>query len=403
MARADIKTWLSLDEWGKILGINPLSLNQLFSTNLFPNNNCEGVFFSEAFNNSDRVSRYDLALAIQAAEQEISQEVGFNLLPDWTYDERLAYPRPGQPGFFGAWGTNPQGYYKTVEALRGKLISGGVKAKTLIQAGATVTRTDVDVDNYAETATVIVATTLTDINEIHAYYPAQSGSDLWEIRPISVAISGGFATITFKSWQISAANQQGSLDPQPMDAALPASYETTVDVYRVYNDPASQVTFLWEGGGCGTCAACQFGTQDGCFHLRDARIGILAPAPGTWSASTSEFTSTEWSVCREPDQVKLYYYSGNIDYTLPRPYVEMSPYWKNAVAFYAASKLDRPVCGCSNVGEYIEKWRRDAMLSSEPLGNMTITPEFASNRLGTSAGALYAYRRIHQNGIRVNK
>lgn len=403
MARADIITWLPLEDFFRILGINPLAANQLFSNTLFPNNNCEGVMFQNAWNHSDRLSRNDIAYAIQAAEREIAQEVGYSLIPDWTIDERLTYPRSGTPGYFGSWGTNPQGQYKSVEALRGHLISGGVRAKTLIQAGVAVVRTDTDVDNYNETATVIVATTITDTNEIHLYYPAKSGHDHWEVRPITVSISGGFATITFKSWQIVAANQQDALDAQPLEAEDNSNYETTVDVYRVYNDPSTQVQFMWEGGGCGSCPACEFGTQYGCFHLRDPRLGMLAPTPGTWNSSTSEFDCAEWSVCREPDQVRLYYYSGWRDQSSTRPYVEMPPYWKNAVAFYAASKLDRSTCGCNNVQVYIEKFRRDAMFSSQEDGNFVITPEFAANRLGTSVGALYAYRRIHQSGLRVTK
>lgn len=404
MARSDTVTWLPLDRWAQIMGFNPLHFSQLFSNTLFPNNTCDGVTFQDAWQHSDRVGRNEIAQAIQQAEQEIAREVGYNLLPDWSIDERLPYPHAGQPAPWMGTGLNSIGYLKSIEALRGHLISGGIRAKTLIQAGAAVVRTDVDTDQYAETCTVTVPTTVTDINEIHAYYPAKSGSDGWEIRPIQVTISGGNAQIVFKAWQIVAANQLDALDAQPLDAALAGSYETTVDIYRVYNDPSVQVQFLWENGGtCGACCACQLGTQDGCFHLRDPRIGFLVPAPGTWDASEQEFTATEWSACREPDQIRLYYYSGNRDNHLARPYADMSPYWEYVVAYYAASKIDRAVCGCSNVAEQIEKWRRDALFSSEAMGNMVTTPEFAANRLGTSMGALYAYRRIHQNGVRVNK
>lgn len=404
MARAEVVTWLSLDRWATIMGISPLSFNQLNSPTLYRNTTCGDVFFQNSWMHSDRVGRDDVARAIQEAEQEIAQEVGYGLLPDWTYAERLPYPRPGQPGVFNIWGTNPQGYFKSIEALRGHIISGGIKAKSLVQAGVTFVRTDADVDGYAETCTALVPTTLTDAGEIHLYYPAQNGDDAWEIRPIKVNISGGIATIIFKSWQVAAANQMDALDAQPLDADIPGSYETTVDVYRVYNDPSVQVQFLWENGGiCGQCVACQFGTQNGCFHLRDTRVGVLVPSPGTWDSSSQSFTMAEWSACREPDQVKLYYYSGNIDWKLQRPYTDVGSYWETAIAYFAASKLDRAVCGCSNVSEQIEKWRKDQMFSSLADGGLQVTPEFAANRLGTSAGAFYAYRRIHQNGIHVNK
>jgi len=406
MARANIKTWLGLDEWAQIIGIDPLAFNQLSSATLRRNNTCGDIFFQYDWGHSDRIGRETIAMAIQAAEQEISREVGFNLLPDWTVDERLMYPRPALPELYNAYGVNPRWQLKSVEALRGYLISGGLKSKALLQAGVAVVRTDLDVDGYTETCTVTIPITTTDTNEVRAYYPSQNGDDGWEIKPIKVAISGGFATITFKAWQIVKGNEFESLNPEPLDADDAASYETTIDIYRVYNDPSTQVQFLWENGApncCGTCAACQLGTQWGCFHLRDARMGFMVPAPATWDADTSEFVSAEWSACREPDQARFWYLSGYRDYTLPRPYAELSNYWKYAVAYFAASKFDRPVCGCSNVNQFIDKWRRDAAYSSQQEGGFTVTSEQASNRLGTSAGALYAWRRIQANGVRINK
>lgn len=403
---ANCKTWLSLDEWAQIIGINPLHFNGLTST-LIPNNVCGEVFFQYSWQHSDRVGREDICMAIKQAEDEISKEAGFNLMPDWTVAERLNYARPSTPEAFGFGGTNPRGLFKSVELPRGYLISGGVRTKSLIQAGAAVARQDLDTDQFQETCTVTVSTTVTDINEIHAYYPSQSGDDCWEIRPISVNISGGVATIVFKVWQIVAANQKARFDPEPLDAADAHSFETRIDVYRVYNNPASQLQFLWEGDysgwACGTCTACQLSTQTGCFHMRDQRMGFIVPAPGSWNSSSQQFDGAEWSVCRDPDQLRAWYYSGYIDQSLPRPYAEMSPYWKYAVAFYAASLLDRPVCGCSNIKEFIDRWRMDAMFNADKNLSINVPIDLLSNRLGTTAGAIYAYKRVHQNGVRVNK
>jgi len=195
-------------------------------------------------------------------------------------------------------------------------------------------------------------------------------------------------------------------DIDPLDADVAGSYESFVDVYRVYNDPATQLQFMWEdapGNCCGTCTACQFSTQAGCFHLRDPRMGFVVPVAATWDADTEAFVSQEFSACREPDQIRLWYYSGYQDQRLSRPKAELSPYWETAVAYYAASKFERPVCGCSNVNQFVEKWRRDAAYTSASEGGITMTAEQASNRLRTSVGALYAWRRVQQNGVRVNK
>lgn len=404
MARSDIKTWLSLDEFAQIIGINPLNFNQLTSTHLPQNTVCGDIFFQYAWQHSDRVGRDDIAMAISQAEQDIAREVGFNLVPDWTLEERLAYPRPSPSELYGT-GVNTRWQLKSVEALRGHIISGGQRIKTLLAANAIVVKTDADGDGYDEFCTVTTAITTTDINEVHIYYPNKSGADGWEIRPIKVSISGGFATITFRSWQIPKATAlEDVLDAQPLDGDLVASYETLVDVYRVYNFVSPQVQFLWEGGPncCGTCVACQLGTQDGCFHLRDARMGVLVPSPATYDDRTGDWTGTDWTACREPDQVRLWYYSGWRNQNLLRPYVELDPYWKYAIAYYAASKFERPVCGCSNVNQFIDKWRMDAAFASDA-GSFTTTAEIAANRLGTTMGALYAYRAIQKLGVRVNK
>jgi hypothetical protein len=404
MARSDVVTWLPLDDFAKIIGLNPLNFNQLYSQTLHQNNVCGETFFQYSWQHSDRVGREDIAQAIQQAEQEIAREVGYNLIPDWTIEERLQYPQPSRPELFGN-GMNVRWQPKSVELPRGMVISGGVRAKSVIEAGAAVVRSDNDGDNYDETCTVTVATTVTDANEIRAYYPGKSAADGWEIKPITVSFSGGNVVVTFKAWQIAAANQMDALNAEPLDADDPNSYETTVDIYRVYNDPATQAQFLWENNNncCGTCAACLLSTQAACFHLRDSRMGFAVPTPATWDSDSESFTTQYFSACREPDQVRFWYLSGYQDMNLARPRVEMSHYWKYAVAYFAASKFERPVCGCSNVNQFIEKWRRDAAFSNESEGGFTITAEQAANRLGTSMGALYAWRRIQQNGVRVHK
>lgn len=345
-------------------------------------------------------------MAIQQAEMNIAREAGFNLMPDWTVGERLAYPHPVVPGAFGST-LNPNWMNKSVELGRGHIISGGVKTKTLIDDGVAVTRQDDDVDGYAETCVVNVNTTVTDVNEIRAFYPAKSGDDSWEIRPIRVTISGGVANIQFYAWQIAAANQMDALNAKALDAHAAGSYETTIDVYRVYNDPQTQVQFLWEQcedgeSCCGGCVACQFGSQNGCFHLRDQRMGFAVPTPGTWDSTDEEFDYQEWTACREPDQVRFWYYSGYRDMNLTRHDVELAAYWEYAVAYYACSLFERPVCGCSNVNQFVEKWRTDIAFSSEA-GSYVNTPEMLGNKLGTSVGAIYAWKRIQQNGMKVNK
>lgn len=407
MARSNVLTWLSLDRWAEIIGIFPLHFNGLDSNTIKPNNVCGEVFFQYSWQHSDRVGRDDIAMAIQAAEREIAAEVGYNLMPDWTEEERLTYPQPFVPGTYNLFGMNARAMLNSVELPRGWIISGGVRQQTVLQYAAAVVRSDVDGDGYSELCTVTVPTTVTLADEITIYFAGHNGESEWEIRPINVTLSGGNATITFKSWQIPDQTSFDTLNPQPLDADLAASYETTVDVFRTYNDPSTQVQFMWENTPgvdcCGTCSACQFGTQAGCFHLRDARLGFAVPAPATWDSREQAFTEAEWSACRGPDQIRFWYYSGFRNPRLARPLVTMDPYWEYAVAYYAASKLDRPVCGCSNVNQFIDRWRRDLLINKNDDATFNVTPEMLGNKLGTTMGGLYAWKRCHQNGIRVSK
>src|SRR3990172_3356287 len=96
---------------------------------------------------SDRIGRNTIAMAIQAAEQEISAEAGFNVMPDWTVQERLTYPQPAVPGMYGD-AMNPRWMFKSVELRKGHVISGGVRTKTLIQAGAAVVRSDAKPESF---------------------------------------------------------------------------------------------------------------------------------------------------------------------------------------------------------------------------------------------------------------
>lgn len=409
MARADTPTWLPLDEFFTIIGMNPLHANGLDS-NLFHNTVCGEQMFQFAWQHSDRIGRDDIARAIREAELEISALAGFNLLPDWTVEERLEYPQPAVPGVWNMGGTNLRGQFMSVELRKGWIISGGVRAKTVIQAGAAIVRTDDNGDGFQENCTVTVPTTVTDANDIRIYYPGKSGEDSWEIRPIKVTLSGGNAIIRFKIWQVVDAEAMDDvLDAQPLDADVAANFETAVDIYRVYNDPGTQVQFMWENGGpydCCTddCNACEFSTQAGCLHNRiDDRLGIVVPAPASWSVADQAFTSQDWTECRAPDQVRFWYYSGWQDKSLARPKVELAHEWKTAIAYYAASKFDRPVCGCSNVSQFIDKWRRDAAFSSAEEGGWTMTPELLGNKLGTTMGALYAYRTLHKPGHMIIK
>lgn len=409
MARADTLTWLSIDRYAAIMGINPLVINGVTST-VINASLCNDIWYQYAYQRSNQVSREDLAQAIQDAERQIANYVGYNLLPDWIVDERQPTVRPARRELYGAAGLNFRGQAKSVTVKKGYVVSGGIKAWTLIDDAAAIVYSDADGDGYDETATVTVTTTVSAC-EIRAFFPVTqigaslAGSDKWEIRPIKVTKSGNTATITFRREQVPLPDLWEALNASSIDGDVDANFLTTVDVYRVYNDPQQQVYFLWEQPDCSLCsgsgcAACEQATQTGCLTVRDTRLGILAYNPAEWDSTDEEFDSAEYTECREPDRLRLWYYAGWTDESLTCPRTTLDPYWERAVAYYATALLDRQFCDCNNAEHFAEHWREDLARNSESHSFQNINALLGSP-FGTTRGGWYAWQRANQEGRRI--
>jgi len=402
MARASTYTWLPLDRFFKIMGSNPLHANGIF-TDLQPiRSGCDDLWLQYDWQDAQHVSRESLAEAIKDAESQIANFVGYNLLPTWEIDERHNTEVPGDPTLLSS-GLNIQGRWKTIRTDKYHVISGGQRTKSVIEAGAAVVCSDNDGDGYNELCTVTVATTVTDDNEIRAYYPGESGTDAWEIRPLeSVVISGGNAVITFKIWQIAQPDLLESLDATGINGDTAANFLSTVDIYRVYNNPETQVQFLWEpfpNCSCdnGTCETCQHGTQYGCLIARDYRLGRFAYVPGTFADGA--FTQSDFSYWRDPDQLRLWYQSGWQDKSQDRPWQQLDPFWEKAIAYFAVALLDREICECEPLIVFWQNWQRD--MSKNDAVSFTKSFRDLDNEFGSWQGAIYAWRRANQEGRRI--
>lgn len=403
MSRASTYTWLPLDRWAEILGLSPLHFNQFTSEYITSQSYCGDVWYQYNWQGADKTSREEIAFTIKQAEDKLSEFVGFNLIPDWEVDERQRTKRPISPELFGG-GYQPRWTAKSITADKGYIITGGIQAKELIDT-PTVVRTDEDGDGYKETVTATVVTTVTSEDEIRVYFPGEDGADEWEIRPLKkVTISGGTATIVFRSWQIPDPDVWESMTISTIDGDDDGNYITTVDVYRVYNDPSQMVQFLWEGipnsCGCGDdeCAECAKSSQYGCLSVRDERLGFFMYRPATYDEDTGQYVSACWSVDREPESMRLWYLSGWQNKKLARPLVTMDSFWEHAVAYYAASMLERPICGCNNAAEFVKSWMEDlARVGTDH--SWQITSSIQDNTFGSRRGAVYAFQRAKDKRI----
>ena len=409
MTIATTLTLLSLEKYASLLGIVPAHFSQGVSDLVFPyTGQCSGVWYQMAYQNFDAVSREDLAIEIANAEEDIAEQLGYWPAPRWTAQNVKQYPRFHRPDLWQGGGMNVRGAYKSVLADYGKIIAAGRRAVAPVRVptvGLEVEYDDLDLDGFEETVTVEVATTLTDECEIKVYFAGHLGDPEWEIRPARTkAIVAGVFTATFWSWQFIDPDLWFAIPtPTTQGVAIDLDedvYVATVDVYREYNDTsATSAVFYWEPspssvlcscGGTG-CTVCQLTTQDGCIHIRNPELGVVVPTPASYDDG---WTSSAWTVCRDPDIVKIYYYSGDLSNRNLSGYTcdPLSDYWAQAIAALATARLERPFCTCGNSAALAEHWRTDMTANSN-----LVSLSLLDNPFGTRQGEILAWQRVNRH------
>lgn len=434
MAVASTPTLLSLDRFSMLLGISPAHFSQGFAQTIFPTGGqCGQVYFQYDWQAPDRVSREAIAYAIDEAEREIGYVLGYPVAPTWVAQEVHPFQRQlwkrRTPVFMRHGGDadrDATGAPFSVKTTWAKVISGGRRAVDLVGTavahspavpGDTLVYSDADGDGYLETATVNLAVpagmSVPYVSEIKAYYPGHSGAREWEIRPARTrTYTGILVTLTFWSWQLIPwllleAFPNSNTPLGAIDLTLPASRLASVDVYQEYNDPLQpSAQFLWErrGGECGDfacvcggvgCSLCALKTQDGCISIRDAEMGVVVPRPATYDTATAQWNNAAWSECRNPDQVKLWYYSGLMsDRALSGEQDDpLGHQLAQAIAWLATARLDKNFCGCSNVQLLSADLRSDLTLITG--GESHSWPQAQlDNPFGTRKGEVMCWQRI---------
>lgn len=387
------------------MGVNPLHFNGVFVEGLSPVTTCEQPLMQYDWQTADGVSRESIAIAIADAEERIAQWLGFKPLPTFELDERHAFQRPFSPTLQRWSLTQPNGQSEAVKLDYGHVVAGGIERRDTIQNSASVTYTDEDADGYFETATIVVPTTVTDPNEIVVCLPGEGGAPEFEVRPITVSIVNGSATITMRREQLVIPALFERLDSnRAIDGMVDANFLTIVDVLRSWHDPSQQVQFLWEnansGCGCGSvaCATCYIGAQFGCSVVRDYRLGLISGSPALWDESTSSYTYSSYFVGRSPDKARWWYRAGYRDQTRARPFREMARKYERAISVMAASVLERPFCGCKTVEAASQFWREDFALLTQD-HSFRVSSKLLDNPLGTTRGAVEAWRIIHAEAL----
>lgn len=407
MGRASTPTLLPLDSYARIMGIDPRHFNGVVTPVWPASSSCAAIWYQYAWQNVDAASREDLAEAIHQAEADIMEHLGYPLIPSWIEEERQrwTFTEPREHRFRSYMGFTPRLIRKAVRAQWGKIISGGIRNTADIEVPTTVppqtwTWSDADGDGEEDTLTIgaidFATPGVTDPAEVRVYFAGHSADERYRIRPIVVDISA--QTIVISRWLLIDPQvwegQQGEIAidaAQAADASLDPNLVTSVDIYRVYNDPSQQVEFQWEPLPDEECEyACGYWFQSGCLGLRDHRRGLIVPYPGTWQESEEAFTVDIFAMDREPDRVQLWYRCGEaLD-----GYLEMERQWQRAVAYYATALLQREICGCEALERHVGHWRKPPSLEDENWPDDALT-----NPFGPQRGALFAWRQMQKHKL----
>jgi hypothetical protein len=419
-----VYTWLSLPRYAQILGINPVHFQGSVGTSVWPlgNNACADIWPRHSWQSPDQVSREDLSFAIKESEDEISRFLGYPLAPTWYTNENHTYRQFHRPDMYATGGMNLRGMRKSVPAKWKKVIRAGRRALTSIGsatvAGGALAYTDEDGDGFFENATISMATSETEACEIRAYFTGMEGVREWEIRPAkSKEISGGTLTMMFDSWLFVDPDLQAvhpTLDntTSAIDISDTTNFVSEVDIYREYTDnTAVSAQFFWEpvaGANVLTCSSCSgtgcyectFTTQNGCLLVRDVEGGHVVPSPSTYDATSAQWATTAYTVCRDPDQVKIWYYAGDMDdaFLSGNKCDPLSDKFARVIAWLATARLERPFCQCGNVTALAKSWQEDLSAQGE-IGHL-FDFKLLGNPFGTRRGELMAYRAVSMLGDR---
>lgn len=257
-----------LHHWQQIMLESPWHFAQVTGTDAPLNEACP-VYVQP---NRDMIAR-----SLYNAYSRIQEKLTYSLQPTWHVDRiRIGH---GSPLVLQSLRTD----WTQVQAI-------GMRATTLIDADAAVVYSASNTALTADdTATITVATTVTDVSEIQVFFRTADGAPgaadaRWQIAPLTVTLSGGNAIITghrslFVQPQIwrtpyIGVNQVTRNEALTTDAA---DFVTLVDVYRVYPDATNAVTLVTDPALAWCCNNANYTTdvtQAGVAWLEDARLGI---------------------------------------------------------------------------------------------------------------------------------
>jgi len=408
-------TLLSLSHFARIMGINPVHFMGAHADDTFPAHGaCGDMWPHMAWQDFDKVSHYDLAEMIGKVEWDIAHELGYWPGPVWIEQEVHRMPRHHRRDVMRSGARNVRGERVSVQADFGYFINSGRRAVSRVGAAAVaVVYSDEDTDGFNETATITVATTLTDEREIDAYFADHDGELEWLIRPArSKTLTGGNIVLVYDSWLFIKpsvlSTYPSTTEWAAIDISTNGNFVTTVDVYRQYTDfTQASAVFYWDpeprslvANFCTSCSgsgcpACTLISQSGCCFARDSVAGTVVPSPATYNSTTGVWDQVAYDECRDPQQVKLYYRCGKLGrrYLAGRTFEPLDDQWARVIARMTVARLERPFCSCGNLVALTAYLRNDVSFAGQD-GSWAVGPALLDNPFGTKRGEIEAWQLV---------
>jgi hypothetical protein len=387
---------IPLDRVAYHLQLDPFHFNGITSTERRNAFACSDTWYQHDWQSSGKLSRESLSTALRQAEDVVVSYLGWYPIPQWVEEEVImpTYYKVERDNYL-----NARGRAKSVTSSHGLVKSVGRKTSSFIDNVATVF-SDEDGDGLDETVTVSFATTVTETQELHLYYPDEDGRDEWEIRPVdSITIAGGTATIVFKKYLIPLWNLVEQV-PEDGDAHIlidgddNTNFLSTVDVYRVYTDPSQQITFTYDPSyyGC-NAVPCEDNTDTGCLFIRDSRLGILSYTRADWDADEGQYVHKYFNY--PPVKGTIYYRAGKQDRRVKYPNRQMDQKLERMIVFYGLSLLDTELCGCANQRNTWGHMTQDLALVTRDESHVVQWDDLR-NPFGTTRAAIQLWKYLQQ-------
>jgi len=237
MARSNARTLGLLNRFPDVMHEDAWRFNQILGAGVRSVPNCSNQPYLQ-------YERDYIARALATAVRQAQDYLGYAPAPTWQVEEIVTVDSDL------AW--NGQ----TLDTHYGRLLAFGKRASALIDDDVNVSYTDANDDGVDDTATLTVTTTH-PADEIKVFFrvtdgASSAGHEYWEIEPLTVSKVGNTATITGPRWlfvhpkNVWTKEYTGDAQAEKFAGSTGETdhFVTTVDVYRVYNDPTNAVQLL---------------------------------------------------------------------------------------------------------------------------------------------------------------